>query len=116
MKNPQSLRKSEEFTKVYKSGKSYANKLLVLYVLPNQKEKNRYGISISKKVGNSVKRHHLARLIRENLRLSEDMWKGGFDMVVVARIGAKEADYHQIESALQHLAGLHRLLKKGSDL
>lgn len=80
-----------------------------MYVLPNGLPFLRLGISISKKVGNSVKRHHLARLIRENMRLSEEMLNGGFDIVVVARISAKDADYHQIGSALKHLAGLHHL-------
>ncbi len=115
MKNPKSLKKTEEFDRVYKKGKSYANRLLVMYVLPNGSEENRLGISVSKKVGNSVKRHHLARLIRENMRLSEEILRNGFDIVVVARVEARNADYHQIESALMHLAGLHKLRKKESE-
>ncbi|MBQ6442242.1 MAG: ribonuclease P protein component [Lachnospiraceae bacterium] len=109
MKHPLSLKKTEEFQKVYHKGKSYANKQLVMYVLPNGSGINRLGISISKKIGNSVKRHHLARLIRENMRLSEEMLNHGFDIVVVARGGAKNADYHQIGSALADLAVLHHL-------
>lgn len=111
MKHPRSLQKSDDFQKVYRKGKSYANQQLVMYVLPNNLEMNRLGISISKKIGNSVKRHHLARLIRENMRLSEEMLNNGFDIVVVARVGAKNADYHQIGGALADLAGLHHLLK-----
>ena len=110
MKNPRSLKKSAEFDNVYHNGKSYANRLLVMYALPNGESGLRLGISVSKKVGNSVKRHHLARLIRENVRLSEEMLKKCFDIVVVARVSAKNADYHQIESALMHLAGLHHLI------
>ena len=112
MKHPVSLKKSIDFENVYHKGKSYANRLLVMYALPNQEPELRLGISISKKVGNSVKRHHLARLIRENVRLSEEMLKNRFDIVVVARIAAKNADYHQIESALMHLADLHHLIIK----
>ena len=115
MKNPRSLKKSSEFEKVYHKGKSYANKLLVMYVLPNEGLGLRLGISVSKKVGNSVKRHHIARLIRENVRLSEEMSKNCFDIVVVARMNAKNADYHQIESALMHLAGLHHLIAKETE-
>lgn len=109
MKHPRSLQKKEDFQKVYRKGKSYANQQLVMYVLPNDLGMNRLGISISKKIGNSVKRHHLARLIRENMRLSEEMLNHGFDIVVVAREGAKNADYHQIGSALADLAVLHHL-------
>lgn len=81
-----------------------------MYVLKNGLESNRVGISVSKKVGNSVVRHHLTRLIRENYRLREEMFNSGLDIVVIARISAKEAGFHEIESALMHLAGLHRIL------
>lgn len=111
MKHPESLKTTRDFQRVYQKGKSYANQQLVMYVISNDLGKNRLGISISKKIGNSVKRHHLARLIRENMRLSEEMLNNGFDIVVVARGKAKNADYHQIGSALTDLAGLHCLLK-----
>ena len=59
MKDYTSLKKNIDFQKVYKEGKSKANKYLVMYVLPNDLGINRLGISVSKKVGNSVVRHHL---------------------------------------------------------
>ena len=101
----ESLKKNDDFRKCYRIGKSYANRLLVLYVCGNDREKNRIGISVSKKVGNSVVRHRIKRLIRENYRLREQMFNSGLDMVVVARSAAKDADYHRIGSALLHLAG-----------
>lgn len=106
-----SLKKNSDFRIVYNKGKSFANKLLVMYVLENETEENRLGISVSKKVGNSVVRHHLTRLIRESYRLQEDMFNSGLDMVVVARVAAKNATYHEIESALLHLGNLHRIMK-----
>ena len=74
MKFSESLKKSKDFQNVYNKGNSYANRLLVMYVLENHTDKNRLGISVSKKVGNSVIRHHLTRLIREGYRLQEDMF------------------------------------------
>ena len=62
MKFSESLKKSKDFQNVYNKGNSYANRLLVMYVLENHTDKNRLGISVSKKVGNSVIRHHLTRL------------------------------------------------------
>ena len=73
MKFSESLKKNSDFQKVYRQGKSYANRYLVMYVLENHTEGNRLGISVSKKVGNSVIRHHLTRLIRESYRLHEDI-------------------------------------------
>jgi len=112
MKYSQSLKKNHEFQNVYKNGVSKANKLLVMYVTENATSGNRLGISVSKKVGNSVVRHHLTRLVRESYRRNEEMFNSGLDIVVVARAAAKEASYHDIESALLHLGHLHYIINE----
>lgn len=112
MKYSESLKKNRDFQNVYRRGKSYANKYLVMYVLPNETEGNRIGISVSKKVGNSVIRHHLTRLIRESYRLHEDMFNSGLDIVVIARSTARDISYHEVESALLHLGGLHKITNR----
>ena len=109
MKFSESLKKNQDFRVVYSSGKSYANRFLVMYVLKNETKKNRLGISVSKKVGNSVVRHHITRLIRESYRLQEERFQSGIDLVVIARGAAKDASYHEIESAMMHLAKLHKI-------
>lgn len=112
MKYSESLKKNKDFQNVYKKGKSYANRYLVMYVLDNETEENRIGISVSKKVGNSVIRHHVTRLIRESYRLHEDMFNSGLDIVVIARSTASGISYHETESALLHLGGLHKIVSK----
>ena len=111
MKFSESLKKNKDFQTVYRQGKSYANKYLVLYIMENQTEKNRIGISVSKKVGNSVVRHHLTRLIREGYRLQEECFQRGYDLVVIARQSAKDVTYKEMESALIHLGKLHKIYK-----
>ncbi|MCM1145098.1 MAG: ribonuclease P protein component, partial [Lachnoclostridium sp.] len=83
MKFSESLKKNDDFRFVYQNGKSYVNKYLVMYVLENNKEINRLGISVSKKVGNSVIRHRFTRLVRESYRLHENIFNSGLDIVVV---------------------------------
>ena len=112
MKFSESLKKNSDFQKVYRQGKSYANRYLVMYVLENHTEGNRLGISVSKKVGNSVIRHHLTRLIRESYRLHEDMFNNGLDIVVIARSTARDISYHETESDLMHLGGLHKVINR----
>ena len=56
MKRFHSLKKNSEFQAVYRQGRSYANKYLVMYVLDTDRKGARIGISVSKKVGNSVVR------------------------------------------------------------
>ncbi len=112
MKFSESLKKNADFRVVYNKGDSRANRLLVLYVLKNGLEENRLGISVSKKVGNSVVRHRITRLIRESYRLHEEMFNRGLDIVVIARANAKNASYWEIEKSLLHLASLHIIISK----
>lgn len=100
----ESLKKNEDFKRCYRTGRSFANRYLVLYVCGNGMDRNRIGISVSKKVGNSVVRHRICRLVRESYRLNEAQFQNGFDLVFIARRPAASADYHKVEGALLHLA------------
>lgn len=111
MKFSESLKSNSDFQKVYREGKSLANRYLIVYILENQTDRNRLGISVSKKVGNSVVRHRITRLIRESYRLQEDTFNSGLDVVVIARKSAKDKTCREIESALLHLGKLHGILK-----
>lgn len=108
----ESLKRNSDFQFVYKKGKSYANKYLIMYVIENNQETNRVGISVSKKVGNSVIRHRVKRLIKESYRLQEKIFNSGLDIVVIARNSASDISYKEMESALLHLGKLHSILMK----
>ena len=88
-----------------------------MYVLKNGEKSengvsvNRLGISVSKKVGNSVVRHRVKRLIKESYRLNEEMFNSGLDIVVIARSGAADLGFKDVESALLHLSKLHGICK-----
>ena len=112
MEFSESLKSNRDFKNVYSKAKSYANKYLVMYVLENGLNQNRLGISVSKKVGNSVVRHRLTRLVRASYRLHEEMFNSGLDIVVIARVSAKNAKYSDIESALLHVSKLHKCIVK----
>ena len=109
MKRFHSIRKNGDFQLVYGEGKSYANRLLVMYVRNTGRSHSRIGISVSKKVGNSVVRHRMARLVRESFRLSENVLRTGLDIVVVVRPAAKNENFRGIEGAFKHLCGLHNI-------
>ena len=109
----ESLKKTDEFKKVYTCGRSYADRNIVVYVWKNGTDKNHLGISVSKKVGNSIVRHRFARLVREIYRLHENIFNSGLDIVVVARSRAKDASYFDIEKSFLYLAGKSHLRKNG---
>ena len=112
MKYSESLKKNQDFRKVYNNWKSIADKYLVMYVMKNNLGINRIGISVSKKVGNSVVRHRLCRLIREGYRLQEEKFHIGYDCVFVVRVNAKDCTYHNIEGAIYNLSKKHNIIKE----
>ena len=106
------LRKKSDFSAIYNKGKSVGDRYVVLFYRKNGLTYNRTGFLASKKVGNSVVRHHLTRLIREIYRLNEHYFKKGLDIIFIVRVNAKSIDYHTLEKALIHVAGIHRVLEK----
>lgn len=112
MEFSESLKKNSDFRYVYQNGRSFANKYFVMYVLENNQDRNYLGISVSKKVGNSIVRHRICRLVRESYRLHENMFNSGLNIVVVARKSASAISYHETESALLHLSKLHHILNE----
>ncbi|MGL5381379.1 ribonuclease P protein component [Clostridium sp.] len=115
MKNTESLKKNRDFRIVYQNGKSVANRYLVLYKFPNTQDSNRLGISVSKKVGNSVVRSRVTRLIRESYRLNEELIVyPGWDFIVIARGTANGASFKEISSALKHLLRQQKVFEENS--
>ena len=104
------IKKNSDFQKIYKNGISLANKYLVMYIMKNNSRENRLGISVSKKVGNSVVRHRITRLVRESYRLNSNLFEYGYDIVIIARVTAKGKSYNDICSALIHLGKIHNII------
>ena len=106
------LRKNSEFRAVYRRGRSFSNSILVLYVFKNYKNKyiNRLGISVSKKVGCSVVRNRVKRLIRESYRLNKSRFKPGYDFIFIARTTINGSSYLEIEKNLIDLLNKFKLV------
>ena len=60
----------------------------------------RLGITVSKKIGNSVKRNKVKRLIREFYRLHKAFFPQGYDIVIAAKKGAYGLDFWKIKEEL----------------
>lgn len=107
----QRLKKNYEFNKVYNEGRYYVEKYVVMYIIVNNSASNRVGFSVSKKVGNSVERNRVKRLMKEVYRKFADSIKLGYDMVFTARAGSADADYKMIEGNIRSILKKAKLIK-----
>lgn len=106
------LRSNIQFKKVYSNGKSYGNKLIVLFVFKNGLKYNRVGYSVTKKVGNSVTRNRVRRRMKEIYRLNCYKIKNGYDLIFLPRTNIKDSCYKDIESAMFHLLRIAHILNE----
>lgn len=105
------IKKNIEFKKVYEAKNSFATKNIVVYVFRNvDMESNRLGISVSKKIGNSIVRHKLTRRMREIFREVDKNLKKSFDIVVLFRIDSDKKDFLELKKDFIKLCMKHGIL------
>lgn len=92
------LKKNYEFRRLYSKGKSTATACLAMYCRKNGSGRNRIGYTVSNKIGHAVVRNRIRRRLREIYRLHETDLVQGYDIVIVARMRAHDADYHRLEA------------------
>ena len=115
MKRRYRLRSNRQFQDVRRKGQSTGNHLLVFCFLPNNLDHSRFGISVSKRIGNAVTRNLVKRRLREALRTRIDMIQPGWDLVFIARNPIRNADYHQMDDACARLIRRAQLFVPGSN-
>ena len=99
MKQSYSLKKNSDFRRLYAKGKSTATPYLVLYCRKNRLGHNRVGYTVSTKLGHAVVRNRVRRRLREIVRLNREAVRPGYDLVLVARSRAVDAEYRKLEQA-----------------
>jgi len=104
------LKKNLEFKRVYKQGRSVANRFAVMYILHNGTPHRKAGFSVSKKIGGAVERNKLKRLFREVYRLNQENLINGIDIVFIARQAAKEASFQELTKAFYDLFKKARII------
>ena len=105
-KRKERIRKSSEFRLIYQKGNIKGSLHFKIAILANDLQWSRLGLTISKKIGNAVKRNYIKRRLREYFRLHKECLSGSFDIIVTAKSGAaklKSADiYRELNVTLQH--------------
>lgn len=112
MNKQQRIKKNKEFQRIFKKGKSFANRQFIVYVLKNDQPEFRVGLSVSKKVGNAVTRNRIKRYIRQTFLERKDDVMQNADYVIIARQQAAEMDFHESKKSLEHVLRIARALPK----
>jgi len=101
----QTLRSSQQFRRVYEQGHRVHTPFFSAFILRNDSGEQRYGITVTRKIGNAVVRNRCKRRLREVIRKYElgSSYPGGFDLVINAKVGLSEADFEQLQEAFSRV-------------
>lgn len=108
------LRRKDDFTSIYKKGRSVGGKYVVLFYKKNGLSYNRIAFLASKKVGNSVERNRARRLMRENYRILKDDIRQGYDLIFIARNAINGKKSYDVNRSMTGSVSKANLLKRGS--
>ena len=109
------VKENYEFRRIYRKGRSAVSPCLVVYCQKNRRGQSRLGVTVSTKLGHAVVRNRIRRRLREIYCLHERQIARGYDLVVVSRVRARTADYHQLEAAFLSACAQLGLLTEGDD-
>ena len=99
------LKENAAFRRLYYQGKSAGNRYLVIYCARNRLEVTRVGLTVSTKLGHAVVRNRVRRRLREIVRHNASCLPSGYDIVIVARTAAVEAEFAALEKSFRTLTG-----------
>lgn len=106
------IRKNMEFKNIYKVGKNYWNRNLILYVKNNGLNETRVGYTITKKIGNAVTRNKIRRRMKEIYRSNFHNIKDGYDLIFIAKRSIVDISFEELEGSMIHIMSIAKLLKK----
>jgi ribonuclease P protein component len=95
------IRKRKDYLALSRYGHRYSNHMLVFNYRTNTIERNRLGITVSKKVGNAVTRNRIKRIIRDYFRLHRDQLGMGIDLNIMVRSDSGKASAETLAAHLK---------------
>jgi ribonuclease P protein component len=105
------LKKRKEFGYIFKKGRSFSNKTLILNYIPTKLKDYKVGFSVSKKIGNAVVRNKVKRRLREAFRELHHGVDKKYNYVFVARKGIEEMTYLEVIKSMKYCLEKTRLIK-----
>lgn len=107
MKKEEVVRNNREFDAIIKKGNVKKNSAFVIYYVKNDKEFDRFGISVSKKIGNAVTRNYYKRIIRNICDKSKNLYSNSKDYIIIMRKGLTSLKFNDAYESMKDL--LHKI-------
>lgn len=113
MKKSRRVKSEFDFQKVFKRGKSFANRQFIVYgLLKEEQEQFRIGLSVSKKLGNAVVRNQIKRYIRQSFHELDSELKQNMDYVIIARKPAATMNFEDTKKSLEHVLKIAKFFNR----
>ena len=110
MNRAYSLRRND-FQRVWDSGKSWSHPLIILRAAANGTASNRFGFVAGKKIGKAVRRNRTKRLMREAVRHRLETISPGWDLILISRASAEQAEFRDIDAAVENILRRAHLIR-----
>ena len=103
MKKEEVVKNNRDFDSIIKKGQCKKNNEFVIYYIDNEKEFDRFGISVSKKIGNAVTRNYYKRVIRNLCDKSKNLYSNKKDYIIIMRKGLISLNFEEAYQSLNNI-------------
>ena len=97
MKKYEIVKEHKDFDNIINTGKYKKGNYFVIYNKDNNLDLIRFGIAVSKKNGHAVDRNRIKRVTRMILETNKNMFKNGYDYIIIVKRNANDMDYQALE-------------------
>lgn len=97
------MKKNSQFDYIFKNGKTLKSGKLLMFYSKSKSKTPKIGVVVSKKIGKSVTRNHVKRLIRESIHKNINKLNSKLNYIIVARQGIESLSYNEINSTILNL-------------
>ncbi len=103
MKKLNIVKENKDFTKIINNKKYVVNNNFSIYYIDNDLNRKRFGITVSKKLGNAVKRNKIKRQLKNIIDKNEKIFQNSKDYIIIVRRGILNCNFQEIEISLIEL-------------
>ncbi len=103
MKKKEVVKAKKDFTDMIHSNNFFKNKSYVIYIRKKKESFSKFGIAVSKKLGNAVVRNKLKRQVRAIIDDAKDIFPKSYDYIIMIKRNCVEISFQEMKGELIQL-------------